>query len=609
LKSLGAKRITFVDDIAEGQRLFADLREGVVDFYRREKRYVSKDGRQVWAESSASAVRNAGGQLRYIVSMVDDITARKQGEEEIRQLNETLEERVRERTTELEAANTALRESERQLRLALDASSAGTWTWNVATNLSHWDEQYYLQYGLDSRQPASFEAWLGRIHPEDRERLVNQIRRLLRPRAGELWREEFRVLHPTGGLRWMAGLGRVDRDPEGRAVYFSGINLDITERKRAEEAVRNLYDVLEQRVRERTAQLESANQALGESEERFRQVAENINEVFWMTDPAKQQMLYVSPAYAQIWGRSCASLLASPRSWIEAVHPEDRAHVMEAALNKQTSGKYNEQYRIIRPDGSIRWIRDRAYPVRGEDGKAYRIVGVAEDITVRKWAEEELRLLPHRVIEAQEGERKRVARELHDGVNQILASAKMRLLKVESHLGELHPATREILSRCSQLLVEALEENRRIAHNLHPSELDELGLTTACRKLCADFASRTNLSVTCYFSRLAGRLVPVVELNLFRILQESLNNIERHAHARSVRVRITLHGPSLVLRIQDDGRGFDSKGGGARKRKWPGIGLSNMRERAASSGGLCEVVSAPKQGTTVTVRVPHKNIE
>jgi PAS domain S-box-containing protein len=135
-----------------------------------------------------------------------------------------------------------------------------------------------------------------------------------------------------------------------------------------------------------------AGQALLESEERFRQLAENITQVFWMTDVAKNQMLYISPAYETIWGRTCESLLKSPRDWLTAIHPEDRTRVLEAATTKQVLGNYDETYRILRPDGSLRWIRDRAFPIRNSAGEIYRIVGTAEDITERKRAAEELRL-------------------------------------------------------------------------------------------------------------------------------------------------------------------------------------------------------------------------
>ena len=140
-----------------------------------------------------------------------------------------------------------------------------------------------------------------------------------------------------------------------------------------------------------TTESQRMQSELKSSLERFRQIAEHIREVFWITDLEKREILYVSPVYEEIWGRSCESLYASPRTWVDAVHPDDRDRVMEAAMTKQVSGEYGEEYRIIRPDGEIRWIHDRAYPVSDSEGNVYRIVGVADDITERVRSEVQAR--------------------------------------------------------------------------------------------------------------------------------------------------------------------------------------------------------------------------
>jgi PAS domain S-box-containing protein len=132
-----------------------------------------------------------------------------------------------------------------------------------------------------------------------------------------------------------------------------------------------------------------AEERLRAGELRFRQIAENISEVFWLTDPAKNQVLYVSPAYEEIWGRSCENLYHSPSDWIDAIYREDRERVIQS-LPKQASGEYAEEYRIVRPDGTIRWIRDRAFPVVRNEGDVYRIAGIAEDITESRRAADEL---------------------------------------------------------------------------------------------------------------------------------------------------------------------------------------------------------------------------
>ena len=137
-----------------------------------------------------------------------------------------------------EAAEEALRNSEEQLRLALDASLAGTWSWDVATNRATWDERFQRLYGFEAQEACSFDAWIGRVHLEDREYLLTRIRSLLTATGDNEWNEEFRVLHPLKGERWLQGLGRIERDETGKAIRFAGITLDITERKRVEERLK-----------------------------------------------------------------------------------------------------------------------------------------------------------------------------------------------------------------------------------------------------------------------------------------------------------------------------------------------------------------------------------
>jgi len=521
---------------------------------------------------------------------------------------------------------------------------------------------------------------------------------------------EFTLLKKNGERLQVEISATVTSGKDGQTAGVVCVVRDITKRKQDEKVLR-------------------------ESEGRFRQLADNIREVFWMTDAAKKEMIYVSPAYEDIWGRSVESLYASPRDWAKAVHPEDYGRIVEAAMTRQISGQYDEVYRIVRPDGSVRWIEDRAFPIQDESGKVYRVVGIAEDVTERKqvwdalrenearksaimsvaldaiitidhtgriielnsaaeqiftrnrakligknvmemippslrpWfqdglahhfsgekgpvagsriempvlradksriyaeftitriklkgeptftvyirditerkrAEEELRLLPQRIIQAQEAERSRVAHELHDGVNQIIASVKMRLRNAQASLPAFQAATREILGRCDKLLAAALEENRRIAHNLHPADLNNLGFSAACINLCKEFQARTSLHVRSRIALPGNKRLPAgIELTLFRIVQEAINNIEKYAHAKTVKLQIGLQNDSIRLKIQDDGRGFDAEKIKLGKREiGHGLGFTNMRERALSLGGDCEILSTPKKGASVIVRIPY----
>jgi PAS domain S-box-containing protein len=152
---------------------------------------------------------------------------------------------------------------------------------------------------------------------------------------------------------------------------------------------------LQQTLERKSARLEheltehkQTAELLSEATEVFKQVTENIADVFWVTDPAKSQVEYISPEFEELWGRSCQTLYFSPSVWIEAIHHEDRERVTRAIFSKQVTGQYDEEYRVIRPDGSLRWVHDRAFPVRNEMGAVYRLVGIAEDITERKRTEQ-----------------------------------------------------------------------------------------------------------------------------------------------------------------------------------------------------------------------------
>jgi PAS domain S-box-containing protein len=173
-------------------------------------------------------------------------------------------------------------------------------------------------------------------------------------------------------------------------VYSSEVNFfDETEIKLLDEITCNISYALD--YLEREAQHKQAEESLKISEERFRQIAENIRDVFWMASADFNEMIYVSPAYEEIWGRSCESLYKNPKEWLDAVHPENREYVIGAVEKARREKGYSIEYRIIRPDGSVRWIHDRGFPVCNEPGEVYRIAGIAKDVTGRKKAENELR--------------------------------------------------------------------------------------------------------------------------------------------------------------------------------------------------------------------------
>ncbi|MCC5607445.1 PAS domain-containing protein [Nostoc sp. CHAB 5834] len=258
-----------------------------------------------------------------------------------------------------------LRQREEQLRLALLASGMGTWNWNIQTGKISWSDNLEALFGLQPGEfDGSFEMFAARLHLDDRDRVLAAVDRVVA--TGEDYNIEFRVVYPNGTIRWALSQGKVFYDQQGQPIQMAGNDIDITERKESAEALR-------------------------ESEERFRQLAENIDAVFWIKEVPENRVSYVSPAYKRLWGLNPEELYQGQQAWIDRIHPEDRESTDRAFHEKAIAGKFDQEYRIILPDGSLRWVRDRCFPLRDETGEIYRFAGIAEDISDRKQVEEALR--------------------------------------------------------------------------------------------------------------------------------------------------------------------------------------------------------------------------
>src|SRR5262245_13603891 len=302
-----------------------------------EYRVLRSDGGVRWVINIGHTSYNDAGQPVRMQGLMIDATDRKRAEER-------------------------LRESEERLRLALQGAQAGVWEVKFNPYRAYWSKEYRDLYNFSETDEATNEMWATRVHPDDLQRVVDGNNGLLSSDQNEM-RQEFRINHPEHGERWLLDFVRVRRDQGGRPISFGGINLDVTERKHAEIALR-------------------------QSEERFRELVENISDVFWITDPNTRDPIYVSPAYERLWGRPAA---ATFEEWVTAIHPEDRDRVKTKYLDKIMEGGYDETYRVVRPDGSMVWVQDRGFPVYDDAGEIRHIVGVAEDITDRKRFEDALR--------------------------------------------------------------------------------------------------------------------------------------------------------------------------------------------------------------------------
>lgn len=208
---------------------------------------------------------------------------------------------------------------------------------------------------------------------------------------GLLWPQSVYGVLMASEWRWLEHAGWVLFED---TFLFIAIRHGIGEMRSIAERtaqIERLNEGLEAHVASRTAELVAANRELRQSEERFRQLAENIREVFWITEPPDNKLIYISPAYEEVWGRTCNSLPEISQIWRDIIHTEDQARVFATAENVQAGGNCDLEYRIVRPNGEIRWVRDRAFPVTNDSGEVYRIAGIIDDVTESKQAIEQIK--------------------------------------------------------------------------------------------------------------------------------------------------------------------------------------------------------------------------
>jgi PAS domain S-box-containing protein len=291
--------------------------------------------------------------------------------------------------------------------------------------------------------------------------------------------------------------------------------------------------------------------------------------------------------------------------WQTMLHPDDRDRVLEAWHESVVNGTpYEQEERHRRADGSYRWFLARGVPLRDAEGRIVRWYGTNTDIEDRKRAEEELRRLSGQLLRLQDEERRKIARDLHDSTGQNIVALSTMLAQLEGLIPSIERKSRRLLSECKALAERCIREVRTLSYVLHPPMLDEAGLGDAIREYVQGFTKRSGVHIELELSPRLGRMARDVELALFRVVQESLTNIQRHSGSQHAKIRIERNS-DLSLEISDRVRGTSSN---APRRKEEsrfkaGVGISSMQERVKLIGGRLEIDST-SHGTTVRVAIP-----
>jgi PAS domain S-box-containing protein len=502
-------------------------------------------------------VLDSHGRVAHIVAVARDVTERRRQDE-------------------------ALRAREVQLQEAQALANLGSWEWDVQTNSRRWSDQLTKIFGLREDQvPPTFDGFYTLVHPEDRERTAKIATEALR--SGVEYESQFRIVRSDGSVRTIHSQARVDRDGSGKPVRVIGVCQDITERKLAEEQVRV-------------------------SQERFRMMVENV----------RDYAIYILDmnGYITSWNLGAERIEGYRAEEVIGKHyscffPPDHAARGDPGMQLQFAsiqGRYESEGWRVRKNGSQFWAHIIVTPLLDETGKPRGFSEITHDITERKRAEEDLhsyadrlKTTSRRLVEVQEAERRLLARELHDRVGQNLTALGINLSIVASGLpAGSKPELAGRLVECSALVEGTVDAMRNVMAELRPHALDDYGLPAALRSLATGFSRRTGIQVAFEGDAPGADLPKPVDLAMFRIAQEALNNVAKHSNAKRVEIAIRRANGCAILSVRDNGIGFDPKRIDRSNRE-AGWGLLIMRERAEAVGAEFSLKAGLHTGVQVLV--------
>jgi PAS domain S-box-containing protein len=519
------------------------LRVGEIPSFEIENRYIHKNGEPVWVRKFVSVLHGEEGEPTHLIALVTNVTERKRAEE-------------------------AINESEMRYRRIVETTNEGVWLLDSKLHTSYVNRQMAGMLGYEPGDMVGrsvFDFYFS--EDVDHKRQV-----LTRREQGVREQLEERLRRRDGSELWvrMSATPVVREDCEFDGAF--AMVCDITERKLAEEAIK-------------------------ESEQRFRLVADSAPVMIWMSALDKRPTYFNRP-WLDFTGQSEADLQSGLAG---IVHPEDYSKCRDIYCRGFDQRQpFAKECRLKRHDGQYRWMLDIGVPRFHEDGSFAGYIGSCVDITEQKLAEEALSSISRRLIDAQEQERSRIARELHDDINQRLALVAMRL---DRQRGDSRSTTREMRSamgKAIKQISDIVSDVHMMSHRLHSSKLDTVGLAAAAAGFCRELSKQQNVEVDFQCDGIARELPEAIALCMFRVLQEALQNAVRHSGGKHFKVSLAECTNQIALTICDEGRGFNP----AEALKGSGLGLTSMRERLKLVHGELSIESQLRKGTTIHARVP-----
>lgn len=509
---------------------------------------LGPNGTSKWVIARGEAQRDAAGRVVQLRGTGQDITERR-------------------------LAQAELHESEKRFHLAAQAGKMFAYEWDAATDEIVCSAESAQILRMHDATPTTGQQVLSRVHPDDLERLAGAVVKLS-PDMPCL-ETSFRVMRPDDTVIWAEMSSRAHFDEQGKVLRIVGMIADITERKRTEQELR-------------------------ESEERLR-LAVQAGRMYAFEWDAVSDTIVRSGRYSDVLSWLDDPSRDTGEQFIARVHPDDsEAYAATATRLTPKHPSYQTSYRMLRPDGSVIWLEESVHGFFDSKGGLRRTIGMVADVTERKLAEEAVSSVSRRLIEAQEQERARIARELHDDLSQMMALLQIGLTKLEQDTSGLSSQTRQQLHALGEVSMEVSSSLHDLSHQLHPSKLDVLGLTACIGSFCREFSQRHKLEVRFVHHNIPGDIPKDVRLCLFRIVEEALQNVSKHSGVEEAKVELSGHANGIDLCVSDNGAGFTLEP----VKRESGLGLISMRERVRLVGGQLSIESKPSQGTQIQVRIP-----